>query len=95
MSVGQTMADNRITVALVDRAVLAALPIEKAPPGVTPVSKHIEMLHLLGHRVLVEKESLDRFPHTQAVPAMLPGAEVASEADIAAAMARADAVICY
>lgn len=93
MSVGQTMGGQKVTALLVDTAALGALPTDAKERTLPPLGKHIEMLKLLGHRVAVERESLARYGYEDAP--LRDGIEVWEAADVTAALADADAVICY
>lgn len=93
MSVGQTLADNKITVALVDAAALGALPTNDRDLGMPPLDKHIEMLGLLGHRVIVEQESLDKYGYRGTE--LRKGVELVDAKTINDELIAADAVITY
>jgi len=93
MSVGQTLADNQITVVLVDAAALGALPTDDDKLNMPPLDKHIEMLGLLGHRVVVEQESLQRYGYASSE--LRKGVERVDAQTIHDELAAADAVITY
>lgn len=93
MSVGQTLGGHQITVALVDAAALGALPTDDGLLDMPSLDKHIEMLGLLGHKVVVEQESLAKYGHdgTQ----LRPGIQLVDADSILAELTAADAVITY
>lgn len=90
MSVGLTIKDHAVTVALIEAGVLAALPLQPQLVEAPPLAKHIEMLCMLGERVWVEAESAAAFcPGAE----FLEGVEIVSREKIEASMVRADVVI--
>lgn len=93
MSVGQTLGGHQITVALVDAAALGALAADDALLDMPSLNKHIEMLGLLGHKVVVEKESLAKYGHGEAE--LRPGVQLVDAETILAELTAADAVITY
>ncbi len=60
MSVGLTLADNDVTVLLVDDAAWLATDLSPERIGGGEVKKPLDTLHLLKARVKVERESLER-----------------------------------
>ena len=92
-SVGLTLADNEVTAIMVDAAAWLSVPMLPKLVGGGDVGKHIEALPMLGSRVEVEKESLDRY--RIGVGDVLPGIEVVSAATICGELAAADAVIVF
>lgn len=60
MSVGLTMAENSITVYLLDAAAWLAVPLAEQAIGAEVIKKHIDALLMLKAQVVVEAESLER-----------------------------------
>jgi len=92
-SVGLVLAPLDITVLLLDQAAWLCVPLAPEAIEAPTIKKHIEMLQLLKHRVLVERESLERY----GVPAdnLLPGVQVIPARQVAEEVAAADAVIVF
>ena len=59
MSVGLTLAENRVRVIFVDDGVYTLLPTSPEVIGSPMLRKHLEMLRLLGCPRLAEEESLE------------------------------------
>lgn len=61
MALGLEIKDHRVTVIFLDEGVFATVQeLDPALTGCEPWSECAEMLHVLGHRLWVEEESLDR-----------------------------------
>lgn len=91
MAVGQTMADNEVTVLLLDAGVWASVPLRPAVVKGGELKKHIDTLVLLKHRVWVEEESLQRYGISR--EQVLPGIEVVPRRQIEEELALSKAVI--
>ena len=91
MAVGQTMADNQITVLLLDAGVWAGTSLKPAMVKGGELKKHIDTLLLLKHQVWAEAESLGQF--SIAPEQVLPGVKVASRRQVEQELADAEAVI--
>jgi len=92
-SVGLVLAPHDITVLLLDQAAWLSVPLAPEAIDAPSVKKHIDMLLMLKHRVLVERESMERY----GVPAsdVVPGVEVVSARQVVEEMTAADAVIVF
>lgn len=92
-SVGLVLAPLDITVLLLDQAAWLSVPLAPEAIEAPTIKKHIEMLRFLKHRVLVERESLERY----GIPAadILPGVQVIPARQVAEEVAAADAVIVF
>lgn len=93
MALGQTLADNSVTVLLLDAAVWAAVPAHPELVGGGELKKHIDTIILLKHRVWVEEESLHKYGVTR--DRMLPGIEAVSRQQVNEEIASSEAVIRY
>ena len=91
MAVGQTMADNQITVLLLDAGVWASAPMRPAAVKGGELKKHIDTLILLKHQVWAEEESLRQFGISR--DQLLPGVEVVPRRQVEEELAAAEAVI--
>ena len=60
-AVGQTLAENQVTAILLDAAAWLALPMSSEIIGGGLIQKHLDTLPLLGAKVKVEAESLERY----------------------------------
>ena len=90
-AVGLTLAANQVTAVLVGPAVWLATPLAPERIGGGEVKKHLDMLHRLKARVMVEEESLEE----QGVDAsrLLPGVEVVPHQAVVATLTQAEVVI--
>ena len=59
-AVGLTLSDNQVNVYLSGEAAWLAVPLAPQVVGGEPISKHLEALSMLGARVVVEVESLEK-----------------------------------
>mgnify|MGYP001567949752 CR=1 FL=1 len=92
-SVGLVLAPLDISVLLLDQAAWLSVPLAPEAIEAPPVKKHVDMLLLLKHRVLVERESLERYGVSP--DAVLPGVGIVSARQVAEEVAAADAVIVF
>jgi sulfur relay (sulfurtransferase) DsrF/TusC family protein len=60
-SVGLTVADNDVAVILIDAAAWLSVPLSPETIGGGDIKKHLDTLPLLKARVMVEKQSLERY----------------------------------
>lgn len=93
MSVGLTLADNDITVLLLDSAAWLATPLSPARIRAGEIKKHIDTLGLLKMRVKVERESLEKC--SIAVEEVTKGIEVVGADEIAREIAEAQATVVF
>ena len=91
MAVGQTMAENQVTVLLLDAGAWAGT--FQRPDAVKggDLKKPIDTLVLLKHRVWVEEESLQEYGISR--ERVLPGVAVVSRKQVEDELAASDAVI--
>lgn len=91
MAVGQTLAENQVTVMLLDGGAWASLALSPALVQGGELKKHIDTLVLLKHRVWVEEESLRRCGINS--ERVLPGIEVVPRRQAEAELRDSEAVI--
>lgn len=91
MALGLEIADHDVTVAFVEAGVGAAVACRPEQAGRPPWCEYLEMLRMLGHRLWVEKESLERLGLTPET--ICAGAEVVPRAALAAALWEADVAL--
>lgn len=91
MAVGQTMADNQVTVILLDAGAWASVALRPALVKAGELKKHIDTLVLLKHRVWVEEESLQQCGISR--ERLLPGIEVVPRKQVEEELAAVEAVI--
>ncbi len=91
MAVGQTMADNLVTVLLLDAGAWASVLLRPAVVKGGELKKHIDTLVILKHRVWVEEESLQRYGISR--EQVLPGIEVVPRRQVQDELTTAEAVI--
>lgn len=92
-AVGLTLADNQVTVLLLDEAAFLATPVAPEVIEGGDIKKPIDTLLMLKGRVLVERESLARFGLLE--EAVVPGVRVVDQAQVAQEITQADAVIVF
>ena len=92
-SVGLTLADNAVTVILLDGAAWLATSVAPGLIGGGEVKKHIQTLPLLKGRVLVEKESLERHGIDQG--SVTKGIEVVDRDAVTEEITEAGAVVAF
>lgn len=90
---GLTLADNEVTVLLLDAAAWLAVPLSPQMVGGGDTKKHLDTLLLVKGKVEVEAESLARFGITG--EALIPGVAVVSQAEAIAEMTAAEAMIVF
>ncbi|MDP2727747.1 MAG: DsrE family protein [Dehalococcoidia bacterium] len=91
MAVGQTLAENQVTIILLDAGVWASTPLRPATVKGGELKKHIDTIILLKHRVWVEEESLQRYGIGR--EQVLAGIEVVSRRQVEEELAASEAVI--
>ena len=92
-SVGLTLADNAVTVILLDGAAWLATSVAPEVVSGGEVKKHIQTLPLLKGRVLVERESLERHGIDQS--SVMKGIEVANRDAVISEITEAGAVVAF
>ena len=93
MSVGLTLADNDISVLLLDAAAWLATPLSPQKIDSAEIKKHVDTLLMLKMRVKVEKESLER--NGIATSEVAHGIEVVEAVEIAREIAEAQATVVF
>ncbi len=93
MAVGLVAADHRVTVVLLDGAVLGATRLRPELVGAEPLERALVTLLEMGHRVLVERESAERFGLAPA--RLLPGVEMVEQTALPSALLAADFCLHY
>lgn len=91
MAVGQTMADNQVTVLLLDAGVWAGISLRPAMVKGGDLKKHIDTIVMLKHEVWAEAESLGQFGLSP--EQVMSGVKVVSRRQVEQALADAEAVI--
>lgn len=92
MALGLEIKDHRVTVIFMDEGVFSAAGgLNPAEAGCEPWSEYVDMLHLLGHRLWAEEESLNRLSLDRA--RLDPRIEVVPRERILAELAENDAAI--
>lgn len=91
MSVGLTMAENSITVYLLDAAAWLAVPLAEQAIESEVIRKHIDALLMLKAQVVVEAESLEKCGIDGSK--VISGAQINSAEAISREVGLADAVI--
>lgn len=92
-AVGLTLADNRVTVMLVDAAAWLAVPLSPQVIGGGEIKKPLDTLAALRVPVLVEEESLQSWGID---PGQLRlGVQVVSREEVVSQLTAADVVICF
>lgn len=92
-AVGLTLADNQVSVLLLDAAAWLAMPLSPEVVQGGEIRKHIEFLLLLEGEVKVEEESLARYGIDR--EKLLPGIQVINSKVVAAEIASAEATISF
>lgn len=90
---GLTLADNEVTVLLLDAAAWLAVLLSPQRVGGGEIKKHLDTLSLVGGKVKVEAESLARWRIESGN--VMSGIRVVGQGEVAAEMAAAEAVIVF
>lgn len=92
-SVGLTLAENEVTVLLLDAAAWLSVPLSPQVVGGGQMAKHIEALLSLKVKVKVEEESLQKYGVVK--NKVIKGIATAKRIEIFEDLTSADAVICF
>lgn len=90
VAVGQGLAPQKVTLCLLDDGVWTVGPVNpfiRAPE----ITKHLDALLMLGHRVVVEKEAAE----ARGLDRLASGIELKARTECFAWLTEADAVIAY
>lgn len=90
-AVGLTLADNDMAVVLMDAGAWLAVPLAPQVVEGEPIPKHLGTLLMLGVRVLVERESLEKFGIPEAD--VIRGIQVIPRQNLLSELAEAEAVV--
>lgn len=91
VAVGQTLSGNQVTVAFLDEGAWAATPLKPEVVRGHELRKHIDTLQTLGHRLVVDKDSLAE----RGIAQVLPGVELKDRLAVFGLISEANVVIAF
>ncbi len=91
VALGQTLSANQVTVVFLDDGAWSATPLRPDLVGEADFEKPIDLLRELGHRLVVDSESLE----DRGIVSVLAGVEVRPRRNALDLLNTADAVIVY